>query len=392
MIYLDYNATTPIDSRVLEVMGPYLTEIFGNPSSKTHAFGWDSEKAVTKARETIAHYIGAQDSKSIIFTAGTTESNNMVLKGVFYSATKKPAHIITQKTEHGSILATCEFLETLGAEITYLDVDEYGLVSPDALKSSIKENTVLVSIMTANNEIGTVQPIKELAAVTHEFDGVLFHTDAAQSIGKMPTHVVDDAIDLYSFTAHKIYGPKGVGGLYMSPKARSKMVPLIHGGGHEFGLRSGTHNVAGIVGLAKSIEICCSEIEAEAFQHIKLRDYIIKEIMEKVDHVTLNGHPTQRLPSNVNLSIRFISSADLIAALPHIAFSTSSACSSNSAKPSYVIMMLAGDEERAKSSIRLSVGRFTSQEEVAKATADIIVAIKSLREKSLEYEMFKKQK
>ncbi len=388
-IYLDYNATTPVDPQVLEAMLPYFTTQFGNPASNTHPFGWEAQKIIKECRGKIADFIGGEGPESIIFTAGTTESNNLVIKGLVEMSSHNPPHIITQKTEHGSVLQPCEHVESAkGCEVTYLDVDENGLVRPEDLRAAIKENTILVTIMAANNEIGTVQNLKELAAVAHEKPGVLFHTDAAQAAGKVSMHVQNDGIDLMSFTSHKIYGPKGVGSLYVAQKNPPiGLAPCVHGGGHEKGLRSGTLNVPGIVGLTKALEVCVGEMKTESEREIKFRDYILKELNEKLGHITLNGHPTQRLPNNTNIAIKFIDASDLIAALPGYAFSTSSACSSESTKPSHVLMAIADDEGRAKSSMRISVGRSTTEDEVKKAVHDIIDAVKKLRSKSLEYEM-----
>ncbi|HLD44651.1 MAG TPA: cysteine desulfurase family protein, partial [bacterium] len=322
MIYLDHNATTPIDHRVLEAMMPYLTTVFGNPSSTTHAFGWDAVKAVQTSREALAKCMGSTEADSIIFTAGATEANNLAILGAIDVA-EKP-HLITQKTEHDSVLRTFAHLASRGCLVTYLDVDETGWLAPERLRSAMTDKTRLVSIMFANNEVGTVQEIRTLAGIAHEWPHVLFHTDAAQAMGKVPIDVVTDDIDLMSFTAHKCYGPKGVGGLYVSSHCRSLLKPIQFGGGQEHGLRPGTLNVAGIVGLAKAMVLGCEEQQCERQRLTQMRDHFIRDMMHRLDGVTLNGHPTKRLFGNVNLSFAGVDAGKLTLSLKNVACSAGS--------------------------------------------------------------------
>ncbi|MBI4412575.1 MAG: IscS subfamily cysteine desulfurase [Deltaproteobacteria bacterium] len=386
-IYLDYHATTPVDAEVLRAMEPYFCEKFGNAASKSHAYGWETEEAVQMARESIAKNIGAESSKSIIFTSGATETNNMVIKGIVHAAKKKPAHIITQVTEHKCIIESCREIEKEGHKITYLGVDHDGLVDPDDVKNAIRPNTILCSIMAANNEIGVIQPIREISKICRE-KGVWFHSDAVQAVGKIPVDVQRDGIDLLSLSAHKIYGPKGIGALYIA-KANPpiRLSPLIHGGSHENGRRAGTLNVPGIVGLAKALEICVKKMPEESKRLGLLRDRLAGEIIRRIDHTYLNGHPTKRLPHNANISFSYVRDTDLIMALPELAVATGSACASGTNEPSYVLRALGIGEDRANSSIRFGLGRQTTKEEIDEAVEYIVRAVEKLRKKSLQYEM-----
>lgn len=386
-IYLDYNATTPMDPSVLEAMTPYFTEKFGNEASRTHVYGWEAFEAVKQAREIISKCIGAQNLEEIIFTSGATESNNLAIKGLVRASGKKPAHIITQKTEHKCILESCTTLEKEGHQVTYLDVSPEGLVSPDDVKKNIRENTVLCSIMTANNEIGTLQPIAEIAAICHA-KGVLFHSDTVQAVGKIPLNVQKEGIDLMSLSGHKIYGPKGIGALYIAlKKPPIPLQALLEGGGHERNKRSGTLNVPGIVGLGKALEICCEEREKESARLTHLRYYFIKTLRQKCEGIRLNGHPTLRLPNNINLTIDYVPAEELISATPELAFSTGSACGSGEPEPSYVIKALGLSEEQGKSTVRFGLGRWTTRENIDYAVDKISQAVKKIRGQSIKYEM-----
>jgi cysteine desulfurase len=389
-LYLDHHATTPLDPRVSEAMQPYLTTEFGNPAS-THAYGWAAEEAVKKARQQLAQLIGSDDEKSLVFTSGTTESNNGVLKGVVEASGLKCAHVITQATEHSSILAPCQWLKSKGHEITVLPVDSSGSVNSSNLVKAFKKNTVLVSIMHANHEIGTIQSIRELCALTHEHQGVLFHTDAAQSVGKIPVNVTALDVDFLSFSAHKTYGPKGVGALYVRSTARAHLKPFLHGGGQEEGLRSGTLNVPGIVGFAKALELCLANLDKEMKRQTKLRDHFIKRITGFIDHVVLNGHPTERLPGNINLSFQYLDAGQLMLALPKLAVSSGSACAAGSTEPSAVLLALGRSAEDAKSSLRLGLGRGTRDLDGEETIEAIVLAVQKLRKNSLSYQMATKK-
>lgn len=386
-VYLDYNATTPMDPRVLEAIIPYFSEKFGNEASRTHVYGWEAYEAVKKARESIALAVGARNSEEIIFTSGATESNNLALKGLVRASGKKPAHIITQKTEHKCILESCAALEKEGHQVTYLDVSPEGLVSPDDVKKNIRQNTLLCSIMTANNEVGTLQPIAKIAVICHS-RGVLFHSDAVQAVGKIPLDVQKEGIDLMSLSSHKIYGPKGIGVLYIAlKKPPIPLQALMDGGGHERKKRSGTLNVPGIVGLAKALEICGEEREKESMRLTALRDYFIKTLRQKCEGIRLNGHPTLRLPNNINLTIDYVPAEELISATPEIAFSTGSACGSGESEPSYVIQALGLSEEEANSTVRFGLGRWTTRENIDYAVDKISQAVKKIRGQSIKYEI-----
>lgn len=379
-VYLDYNATTPVDPQVLEAMLPYFCEIFGNASSANHKYGWEAEEAVSKARASVAHLIGAQP-REIIFTAGSTEANNIAIKGVAEIYSSKGNHIITCTTEHKAILETCECLEQKGFEVTYLNVDENGLINPEELRNSITDKTILVSLMMANNEIGTLQPVEQIGKICREKE-VLFHTDATQAVGKIPVDVEKMKIDLMSISAHKFYGPKGVGALYIRSKnPRVTVSKQMHGGSQEKGMRSGTLNVPGIVGLGKACEICSSVMESEMQKHIKFRDKIIDSLL-KLDNVYLNGHRTKRLTNNINVSFGNIDINALIGELGDISISTGSACTSASMKPSHVLSAIGRSDELARSSLRISFGRFTTEEEIDFAINRIVSAVEKLRKES----------
>lgn len=387
-IYMDHNATTPMDPRVLEAMMPYFTNVYGNAASRSHQYGWEAEEAVEKARQQIADLIGAT-TKEIVFTSGATESDNLALMGIAEMYASKGNHIITLPTEHKAIIDTCKYLERHGKEVTYLSVDEYGMVDLDALRSAIKDTTILVTIMMANNEIGTIQPVAEIGKICRE-KGVIFHTDATQGVGKIPVDVNAMNIDLMSFTAHKMYGPKGVGALYVRKKSpRVKLSEQMHGGGHERGMRSGTLNVPGIVGFGKACEICKNEMESESKRLIYLRDKMINTFLEKVEYSYLNGHPTQRLPHNVNVSFEYVEGEGLMMGIKDLAVSSGSACTSATLEPSYVLKALGRGDELAHSSIRYGLGRFTTEEEVDFAIEKTIETVNHLRELSPLWEMFK---
>src|SRR5215470_14973371 len=363
-IYMDNHATTPLDPRVLAAMLPYFTEHFGNAASRSHPFGWAAEEAVDTARGQIAQLIGAK-AKEIIFTSGATESDNLAIKGVVEFYKDKGSHVITCVTEHKAILDTCKALERAGkATVTYLPVDKYGQVDVGAVKDAITDKTVLISIMYANNEIGTLHPIREFGKLAKE-KGILFHCDATQGVGKVPVNVDQDGIDLLSMTAHKMYGPKGCGALYVRSKGpRVRLTPIIDGGGHERGMRSGTLNVPGIVGFGAACEIAKNELAGEARYLTDLRNRLQAQLFERLDEIYLNGHPTERLPGNLNVSFAYVEGASLLMGINDVAVSSGSACTSATLEPSYVIRALGTDEELAHSSIRFGLGRFNTEEEV----------------------------
>lgn len=388
-IYLDNHSTTPMDPRVLEVMLPYFVEKFGNAASRNHAFGWEAEEAVEQARKQIAHLIHA-DPKEIIFTSGATESDNLALKGVMEMYREKGDHIITSSTEHRAVLDTAKALETKrGLKVTYLPVDKTGMVSPDDVRNAITDKTILISIMMANNEIGTINPIKEIGKIAKE-KGILFHCDATQGVGKLPVDVQAMGIDLMSFTAHKIYGPKGVGALYVRRKApRVRLAPMIDGGGHERGMRSGTLPVPLIVGFGKACELCEQEMATESVRLAAMRDRLQDGIMKALDEVYLNGHPTERLPHNLNISFAYVEGESLLMGVKEIALSSGSACTSATLEPSYVLRALGVGSDLAHSSIRFGLGRFSTDEEVDYTIKRIIEIVNKLREMSPLYEMAK---
>jgi cysteine desulfurase len=386
-IYMDYNATTPVDPRVLQAMLPYFCNMFGNASSANHKYGWEAEEAVSKGRKSVADLIGASP-KEIVFTAGSTEANNIAIKGVAEVYSGKGNHIITCTTEHKAVLETCHHLEDKGFEVTYLNVDEEGLIDIDELKNSINDKTILVSIMAANNEIGTIQPVEEIGKIC-KGSGVLFHTDATQAVGKIPLNVEEMNIDLMSISAHKFYGPKGVGALYIRSKnPRAKVSKQMHGGSQEKGLRSGTLNVPGIVGLGKACEISMHEMEWEMERHIKFRDKIIDSLLS-LENVYLNGHRTKRITNNINLSFGFIDIDALLGEMNDIAVSTGSACTSASIEPSHVLSAIGRSNELARSSLRISFGRFTTEEEIDYVINKLISSVEKLRRESPVYNMAK---
>lgn len=388
-IYLDNHSTTPMDPRVLETMLPYFVEKFGNSASRNHAFGWEAEEAVENARKQIARLIHA-DPKEIVFTSGATESDNLALKGVVEMYREKGDHVITSMTEHRAVLDTAKALETKrGIKVTYLPVDKSGMVSPDDVRNAITDKTVLISIMLANNEIGTINPIKEIGRIAKE-KGILFHCDATQGVGKIPVDVQEMGIDLMSFTAHKIYGPKGVGALYVRKKGpRVRIAPIIDGGGHERGMRSGTLPVPLIVGFGKACELCEQEMAAESVRLATMRDRLEAGIMNTLDEVYLNGHPTQRLPHNLNISFAYVEGESLLMGVKEIALSSGSACTSATLEPSYVLRALGVGSDLAHSSIRFGLGRFSTDEEVEYTIKRIIETVTRLREMSPLYEMAK---
>jgi cysteine desulfurase len=382
-IYMDNHATTPVDPRVVDAMFPCFTEYFGNASSLNHAYGWEAEKLVDKARIQVAEFLGSSNPSEIIFTSGATESNKLAFKGIVEVYREKGNHVITQVTEHKCILDTCKFLEKHGIRVTFLGVDQYGQIRMDELKKAITDQTLLISIMYANNEIGTLQRISEMGALAHE-RGVFFHVDAAQAAGKLPIHVEHMNIDLLSLSAHKMYGPKGTGALYLRSKnPRVRVEPLLHGGGHERGLRSGTLNVPGIVGFAKACEIAKKEMTMEYSRILALREKLRNGIERGLEGVFLNGHPTERLPGNLNVSFAGIDSDAFLSALDQeVAVSSGSACNTQNLEPSYVLKALNLPMERMKSSIRFGLGRFNTEEEVDYVIDRVITTVKRLRSQS----------
>jgi cysteine desulfurase len=384
-IYLDYQATTPIDPRVLEEMLPYFTEKFGNPHSRSHSFGWESETAIETARKQIASLINA-NPKEIIFTSGATESNNLAIKGVAHFYASKKRHIITVVTEHKCVLDTCRHLEEEGFKVTYLPVLANGLIDLELLKASITAETGLVSIMAVNNEVGVIQPIAEIGAICRAH-GIFFHSDCAQAFGKIPLDVAAMNIDLMSISAHKIYGPKGVGALYISRKPRVRLEPLINGGGQERGFRSGTLPTPLIVGFGKAAALAKEEMEKD-YQHIKyLADKFYNAITKSIPDVFLNGDVAQRYPGNLNLSFAYVEGESLIIAIKELAVSSGSACTSSSLEPSYVLKSMGVDEDLAHTSIRFGIGRFTTEEEIDIAINIVTQNIQKLRDMSPLWEM-----
>jgi len=388
-VYMDNHATTRVDSRVLDAMLPYFTEKYGNAASRNHSFGWEAEEAVDRSRNQIAALIGAK-SKEIIFTSGATESDNLAIKGVVEFYKDKGNHVVSCVTEHKAVLDSCRALERAGkATVTYLPVDKYGMVDPDAVRRAITDKTVLITIMWANNEIGTIHPIAEIGKIAKE-KGVIFHCDAVQAIGKVPVDVEKAGIDLASISAHKIYGPKGVGALYVRSKGpRVRLTPQMDGGGHERGMRSGTLNVTGIVGLGAACEIAGKEMPEEARRLIELRSQLQAGLFERLDEIYVNGHPTERLPGNLNVSFAYVEGESLLMGINDIAVSSGSACTSATLEPSYVIRALGIDDELAHSSIRFGLGRFNTLEEVDYVTERVSKEVKRLREMSPLYEMAK---
>jgi cysteine desulfurase len=387
-IYMDNHATTRPDPRVVEEMMPYFTDTFGNAASRNHEFGWVAEQATEVGRDRIAKLIGAA-AKEIIFTSGATESDNLAIKGVAEMYKEKGNHIITQATEHKAVLDTCKRLEKYGFRVTYLPVQKDGRIDLDDLKRSMDDKTILVTIMTANNEIGVLQPIREIGALCHE-RGVLFHTDAVQAVGKVPFNVIQENVDMASISGHKIYGPKGVGALYVRRKnPRVQLVAQIDGGGHERGMRSGTLNVPGIVGLGKACEIAMNEMAEEGQKLGGLRDRLKDAIMGQLDEVYINGSMEHRLPNNLNISFAYVEGESLLMGINDIAVSSGSACTSATLEPSYVLKALGAGDDLAHSSIRFGIGRFNTEAEVDYVAERVVDTVKRLRELSPLYEMAK---
>jgi len=387
-IYMDNHATTPVDPRVLEAMLPFFNQNFGNSASRNHAFGWTAEEAVENARGQIARLVNASP-KEIIFTSGATESNNLAIKGAAEMYREKGNHIITQVTEHKAVLDTCKRLEKYGYEVTYLPVGKDGRVDPEEVRKAITPKTILISIMYANNEIGVVQPIAEIGKIAKE-KGVLLHVDGVQAIGKIPVDVQADNIDMLSMTAHKIYGPKGVGALYVRRRnPRVQLSSILDGGGHERGMRSGTLNVPGIVGFGKACEICQNEMAGESARMIALRDRLRKGLESKLDEIYINGSMEHHLPNNLNMSFAFVEGESLLMGINDIAVSSGSACTSATLEPSYVLKALGVGEDLAHTSIRFGLGRFNTEEEVDYVVNRMYEVVSRLRELSPLYEMAK---
>ncbi len=387
-IYLDNHATTPVDPRVLEAMMPYFTNKFGNAASRNHSFGWSAEEAVENARQQVANLVGAT-AKEIIFTSGATESDNLMIKGVAEMYREKGNHIITQAIEHKAVLDTCKNLEKHGFEVTYLAVQRDGRVDPEDLRKAIRPNTILISIMYANNEIGVINPIPEIGKIAKEH-GIVFAVDGVQAVGKIPVNVQKDNIDLLAISAHKIYGPKGVGALYVRRRnPRVQLSAIIDGGGHERGMRSGTLNVPGIVGLGKACELCQQEMAQEAERLRKLRDHLRAGLEAKLDEVFINGSMEHRLPNNLNMSFAYVEGESLLMGINDVAVSSGSACTSATLEPSYVLKALGVGEDLAHTSIRFGLGRFTTQEEIDYVIDKMVQVVTKLRELSPLYEMAK---
>ena len=386
-IYMDNNATTPLDPRVLEAMMPYLATEFGNAASRSHPFGWKAEEAVDRAREQIASLIGGNE-KEIVFTSGATESINLALKGAAEFYKEKGNHLITVRTEHKATLDTMKRLERQGFEVTYLPTDKDGRISAKQLREAITEKTILVSVMLANNEIGTVQPIAELGEVTRE-KGVLFHVDAVQGVGKVPFDVEKMKVDLASLSGHKIYGPKGIGALWVRRKPRVRIAPIIDGGGHERGMRSGTLNVPGIVGFGRAAELAQQLMPEETKRTYQLRKRLQDYLFSHLDHLELNGHSSERLPGNLNVSFAYVEGEALMMAIKNVAVSSGSACTSASLEPSYVLRACGVSEDLAHTSIRFGIGRFNTEEEVDYVGKYVVDQVRRLREMSPLYEMAK---
>jgi cysteine desulfurase len=387
-IYLDNHATTRTDPRVFEAMKPYFTEVFGNAASRNHEFGWEAEEAVEKARKQIADLIGAT-AKEIVFTSGATESNNLAIKGIAEMYAERGNHIITQATEHKAVLDTCKRLEKDGVRVTYLPVQTNGLIDLQQLRDAITDKTILISIMYASNEIGVIQPIQEIGKIAKE-KGILFHTDAVQAVGKIPVNVIADNIDVLSMTAHKLYGPKGVGALYVRRRnPRVQITAQMDGGGHERGMRSGTLNVPGIVGFGAACELAKNEMAQETKQLQYLRDKLKDKLMTELDEVYINGSWEHRLPHNLNISFAYVEGESLLMGINDVAVSSGSACTSATLEPSYVLKALGAGDDLAHSSIRFGIGRFNTEEEVDYVANKVIDVVKKLRELSPLYEMAK---
>ena len=387
-VYMDNHATTRMDPRVFEAMKPYFMEVFGNAASRNHSFGWEAEEAVEKSRRQIADSIGAT-AKEIVFTSGATESNNLALKGVVESYGERGNHVITQVTEHKAVLDTCRRLEREGIRVTYLPVKPDGLIDLDQLRDAIMDQTILISIMYANNEIGVVQPMKEIGQIAKE-KGVLVHSDAVQAVGKIPVNVAQDEIDLLSLTGHKLYGPKGVGALYVRRRnPRVQLTAQMDGGGHERGMRSGTLNVPGIVGLGAACDIAKAEMPEESKRMSFLRDKLKNRLTAELDEVFINGSMEHRLPHNLNVSFAYVEGESLLMGINDVAVSSGSACTSATLEPSYVLKALGAGDDLAHSSIRFGIGRFNTEEEIDYVGNRVIDVVKKLRELSPLYEMAK---
>ncbi len=386
-IYLDYHATTPIDPRVLEAMLPYFGEQFGNAASKSHAFGWRAEEAVEAAREEVAKLVGAS-AKEIVWTSGATESDNLAVKGAAQFYREKGKHLVTVKTEHKAVLDSMHALERQGFEVTFLDVEKDGRLDPARLQAALRKDTILVSVMHANNETGVVHPIEEIGKITRAA-GVAFHCDAVQSAGKIPFDVDAANVDLASLSAHKMYGPKGVGALYVRRKPRVRLVAQMDGGGHERGFRSGTLNVPGIVGFGKAAELARAEREEEGTRVLALRERLREGLAAQLDLLTVNGSLAHRVPGNLNVSFAYVEGEALMMAIKDVAVSSGSACTSASLEPSYVLRAMGVSEDLAHSSIRFGLGRFTTQEEIDYVTRLVVDKVKKLRDMSPLYEMVK---
>ncbi|MGH9698853.1 MAG: IscS subfamily cysteine desulfurase, partial [Candidatus Acidiferrales bacterium] len=387
-VYMDNHATTPVDPRVVEAMLPYFTEKFGNAASRNHEFGWVAEEAVENARGQIARLINATP-KEIVFTSGATESTNLAIKGIAEMYREKGNHIITQVTEHKATLDTCKRLEKYGYEVTYLPVEKDGRINLDELRRAITPKTILISIMYANNEIGVIQPVAEIGKIAKE-KGIFFHSDGVQAVGKVLVDVQKDGIDMLSISGHKIYGPKGVGALYVRRKnPRVQLSAIIDGGGHERGMRSGTLNVPGIVGLGKACEICQQEMAAESEKLQRLREKLTKSIMTRLDETFINGSMTHRLPHNINISFAYVEGESLLMGIHDVAVSSGSACTSATLEPSYVLKALGVGEDLAHTSIRFGIGRFNTEEEVNYVADRVVETVNRLRELSPLYEMAK---
>jgi cysteine desulfurase len=387
-IYMDYHATTPVDPRVLEAMMPYFAQKFGNAASRNHPFGWEAEDAVEAARKQVADLIGA-NPKELIFTSGATESNNLAIKGVAEMYREKGNHIITCVTEHKAVIDTCKKLEKQGSRVTYLPVQKDGRIDLNELRASITDKTILITIMTANNEIGVIQPIAEIGAIAKE-KGIIFHTDGVQAVGKVPFDVNALKVDLVSISAHKIYGPKGVGALYVRRRSpRVLLAEQISGGGHERGMRSGTLNVPGIVGLGKAAELCRQEMEQDTARLRGLRDRLNEQLHKNLDEIYINGSMEHRLPHNLNISFAYVEGESLLMGINDVAVSSGSACTSASLEPSYVLKALGAGDDLAHSSIRFGLGRWTTDEEVDYVVDKLTKVVRRLREMSPLYEMVK---
>jgi cysteine desulfurase len=387
-IYMDNHATTPMDPRVLEAMLPYFTEKFGNAASRNHSFGWAGEEAVETARQQIASLINAT-AKEIIFTSGATESDNLMIKGVAEMYREKGNHIITQAIEHKAVLDTCKRLEKNGYEVTYLPVQKDGRVNPEDVRKAIKPTTILITVMYANNEIGAINPIAEIGKIAKEH-GIIFAVDGVQAVGKIPVDVIKDNVDLLAISAHKLYGPKGVGALYVRRRnPRVQLSAIIDGGGHERGMRSGTLNVTGIVGLGKACELCQQEMAEEGARLAKLRDRLKAGLEAKLDEVYINGSLEHRLPNNLNMSFAYVEGESLLMGINDVAVSSGSACTSATLEPSYVLKALGVGEDLAHTSIRFGLGRFTTEEEVDYVIDKMVQVVTKLRELSPLYEMAK---